>query len=321
MDHVGLLIRLAVELRRLENGAAALVSGPLNSFFADSLALLDSDGGDAVTRLRVGNRFIAEFDQSISNAINQARATAMAQVVEIAAYQSERTAQILSSAAGNVFTADGVSRARLQEILNNDAIEGQTADQWWRRLEAQIRLKAQRVVAESLTNGESVEQIKQRVDDLVVKPAIRQAESLTRTVASNLANAAQFEAAEANPHLTRGYRLLFTLDRRTSLICLAWSEKSRNKIYPYAPESPRPPFHFQCRTIIAPVPIGLEGEEAVEAGDWLKRQSDETQNVILGSRRAELFRKGRLQLEQLIRSDNSIATIPELRGVAGSFQI
>ncbi|HEX8089369.1 MAG TPA: phage minor head protein, partial [Blastocatellia bacterium] len=238
--------------------------------------------------------------------------------LEIAAYQGERTARILSTAAGNVFTADGVSRDRLREILARDAIEGRTADQWWRRLESQVRLKTQRVVAESLSKGEPAEQIRQRLDELVVRPALRQAEALTRTVANNLANAASWETAEASP-LTRFYRIHVTLDRRTSKVCLAIA--AQNKIYQYAPDSPRPPFHFACRSIIEPIPIGRENEKPVEAGDWLKQQSKEVQDEILGPRRAEMFRKGRLQLEDLIRGDNSIAALPELRGVAASFQL
>lgn len=261
------------------------------------------------------------FNAQVGEAIKGAHAKAVEQALEIAGYQSERTARILSRAAGGVFTVDSVSSDRLREILTHDAIEGLTADQWFRRLEAQTRLKAQRLLDEHLTKGTSADEIKQLLNDQVAKPAQRQAEALTRTVTSNLSNAAQWETGEANPHLTRGYRLLFTLDRRTSLICIAWSRKSKDKIYPYAPDSPRSPFHFNCRTIIAPVMIGREHEEPVEASDWLTKQSEKTQDAILGPQRAELFRKGRLRLDELIRSDETISTVPELRGVAATFTL
>ena len=318
MKTLGSLIRLAVELRRLENGAAALVTSPLSRAFTESLSELS---GEETIAPGQALRFLNGFNTQTGEAIRGASASATAQAIEIASYQSERTAKILSTATGNVFTADGVGRDRLREILTHDAIEGRTAEQWWRRLESQTKLKTQRLLDEGLTKRLSADEIKQQINELVVRPAMRQAEALTRTVASNLGTAAQFETAEANPHLTRGYRLLFTFDRRTSLICLAWSRKSKDKIYPYAPDSPRPPMHWNCRTLIQPVLIGREDETQIEAGDWLTKQPEKTQDAILGPKRAEMFRKGRLQLDQLIRSDNSIATLAEVRGVAATFTL
>lgn len=313
---LGPLIRLTVELRRLENGAAALVASPLSRAFAESLSGLS---GDEPLATGQALRFLTGFNDQVGAAVQSAHTKAVEQAVEIADYQAGRTAKILSRATGNVFASDTVSRDRLREILTNDAFEGLTADQWFNRLEAQTKLKTQRILDEYLTKGLNAGEIKQKIDELVVKPAMRQAEALTRTITSNLSVAAQWETGEANPHLTRGHRLLFTLDRRTSLICIAWSRKSKDKLYPYAPDSPRPPFHFNCRTIIAPVLIGRENEQPVEADEWLTNQSEKTQDAILGPQRAEMFRKGRLQLDELIRSDNTIATIPELRGVAASF--
>lgn len=315
---LGPLIRLAVELRRLENGAAVLVASPLSKAFAESLSVLS---GDEPLATGQALPFLRSFNEQVGAAIQTARATVADQAIEIAGYQSERTAKILSRATGNVFASDTVSRDRLREIFTNDAFEGLTADQWFNRLEAQTKVKTQRILDEYLTKGLNAGEIKQKIDELVVRPAMRQTEALTRTITSNMSVAAQWETGEANPHLTRGYRLLFTLDRRTSLICIAWSRKSKDRLYPYAPDSPRPPFHFNCRTIIAPVLIGREHEHTVEADEWLTKQSEKTQDAILGPQRAELFRKGKLQLDELIRSDNTIATIPELRGVAATFTL
>jgi hypothetical protein len=137
---LGLLIRLAVELRRLENGAAALASSPLSRAFTESLSLLS---GEETISTGQARRFLTGFNTQIGDAITSARATATSQAIEIASYQSERTAKILSKAAGNVFTADGIDRDRLREILTHDSIEGRTADQWFRRLEAEIAQREQ----------------------------------------------------------------------------------------------------------------------------------------------------------------------------------
>jgi hypothetical protein len=102
------------------------------------------------------------------------------------------------------------------------------------------------------------------------------------------------------------------------------------KTYAYDdPNRKMPPFHFNCRTTIAPIVdwegLGIEPppefKRAAQGGpvpassrysDWLKGQDIKTQNQILGRGRAQLWREGKLDLSNLVRADGSSITLGEL---------
>jgi hypothetical protein len=316
-DYIGEIIKQAVELRRLENGLASEISKEFDSAFTGPLQILD-DLDNAQTRRAVVMNFQDKFatvTRELYETVNKLQTNSS---ILIAEKQSDRTAKAMLTAFGkNASIPHTLGKQRLREILDNDAIDGLTVDEWHKRNEASLQRRIRIQTNVGLQNNETLSQIKDRVEKFAIAPAKRHAETLARTSAQNLSNAAIWETGEANPQLTRGYRLLVTFDSRTSQICIA--NGARNLVYPYQPSSPRPPFHWLCRTIIKPVIVGREEEKPEDAGEWLKRQDEQTQSEILGARRAELFRKGKLDLADLIRGDNSIKTLPELRGVAATF--
>jgi hypothetical protein len=315
-DNLKFTITQAVRLRRLENAAAHRIG----KLFDENAALLLKPF-DVVDSELIRAQVVIEFELRVLRLapvmFERLRSTAERDALSIALSESEKTAGAMLKAANVETLAKPVSLERLRAIYQGDAIEGFTADQWWRHNERKLRERVRIETREGLAKGESLAEIRARVENNALLRSKRHAEALSRTSANNLSNAAIWETGEANPNLSRGYRLIVTFDRRTSKICIAYGE--RNLIYPYRAGSPRPPFHFLCRTIIQPVIRGHENDKPVDAGRWLKGQSIETQNEILGPRRAELFRKGKIDLSDLIRGDNTIATIPELRGVASIF--
>lgn len=77
-----------------------------------------------------------------------------------------------------------------------------------------------------------------------------------------------------------------------------------------------------CRTILMPAIIGKEHEDIPPDGDkWFASLSQKEQNEILGPERAQLFRRGRIGLVDLVRIDQTIATVAELKGVAAMFAV
>lgn len=300
-DFLKEIIAQAFRLRRLENSAAKETVDDLDGFLQLGL--------DAETVAEIAAYFAAKTTAFYLSLAESAKDRS----IRIAFNESHKTASEMSKAVG-LPLSQPVTVRRLRGIYDGDAIEGLTADEWFAHNSRQLKARVELQSKLSRELNESPDELKQRLEDNVFQKARRDAEALQRTTAANLTNAAIWETGEINPGLTKGYRLIVTFDRRTSQICMAYG--ARNKVYPYAPESPRPPLHFMCRTIIEPVLIGRENEKPIDAEEWLKKQSAETQNEILGERRAELFRRGRIDLSDLIRSDNTLATIPELLGVA-----
>ena len=317
-EYLKKIIKQAVRIRRLENAAAEHITKLLDAEFASLLSSFDAVD-DERTRARIIRTFHDAIDERLPVLFEKLRQTAKRDAVAIAASESEKTAAAMLAASGKKAIANPVSVNRLKEIYETDSIEGHTVDEWFahnqRKLAERIRLETRL----GLERDKSLATTRAHIETDVLARSRRHAEALARTATANISNAAIWESGEANPTHTKGYRLIVTFDRRTSKICMAYGQ--RNLVYPYRAGSPRPPLHFLCRTIIQPVLIGRENEAPQDAGEWLTNQSAETQNEILGPRRADLFRKGRLDLSDLIRGDNSIASIPELRGVGAGFQL
>ena len=117
------------------------------------------------------------------------------------------------------------------------------------------------------------------------------------------------------------------LDGRTTLGCAALD----GKILGFD-EPPFTPRHWNCRSLRVPVlndefqEGGLEGERASIQGPvsakrtysgWLKDQSAEFQDDVLGKTRGDLFRSGEFKLDQFVDlNDGNTITLKEL-GILG----
>lgn len=156
----------------------------------------------------------------------------------------------------------------------------------------------------------------------------RHAEAVVRTAISHTANFAQGMVYEANASVMKGLRWTATLDSRTSEICASRD----GKIYPLD-KGPRPPAHWNCRSVMTPVlkswkELGLDIDEIPASTrasmdgqvpsdmtyqQWLGKQSVERQNEVLGVTKAKLFRDGGLQLDRFVNNRGHVYTLDELR--------
>ncbi len=171
----------------------------------------------------------------------------------------------------------------------------------------------------------------QDISDKVTSVTMRQAKALSRTITNHVASSARGEFYKQNSELFTGYQVVATLDDRTSFTCGALDGQVFDE-----GEFEYPPYHWNCRSTYIPVldkkyDLGSEiggqrpskNEDGVELVDtkttynsWLKQQSPEFQNEVLGTKRAELFRAGMsvdkfvdhnyrpLSLDQLHSTDN-----------------
>ena len=156
-----------------------------------------------------------------------------------------------------------------------------------------------------------------------------QAATIVRTVANHVSVQARDVVMRENKDIFTGYEWVSTLDARTSLICM----NRDGLVYPFAPESPKPPAHFGCRSTIIPVvdprydlasavtgkrpAVGAGGAKQVLATttyeQWLKRQPASFQDTVLGPSRGKLFRNGDLSIGRFVDSQGRTLTLDELR--------
>ena len=178
-------------------------------------------------------------------------------------------------------------------------------------------------IQEGLINGETIEDLKSRLTG-VSSLSKRQARAVSRTVTNHVMTEARNQTFENNKDIIDGFRVIATLDSKTSLICGA----KDNQVYDWS--DPKPPFHYNCRSSITPVikdqynksiegyrpAKGSDGKDKVGAytnyGNWLKRQSAEYQKDVLGKTRYDLFREGKVEIEDFIDSNDNILSIEEL---------
>lgn len=164
-----------------------------------------------------------------------------------------------------------------------------------------------RGIFEGKTNQEILQVVrgtrKNRFNDGIIATTTKNANAIVRTLIAHSATEARMAVGKANSDIVDDkIRIIATLDSRTSSICRAkdW------QIYPFERQY-LPPFHINCRTSWVFVIKGTNidkrasNDGVVQAQsyyEWLKTQSKNFQNEVLGKARAELFRSGGLTTEQ-----------------------
>lgn len=238
-------------------------------------------------------------------------------VVEIARTSPERIYALVSAEPLLLHATTGaITRATMAELVN--------------RFTAKVPRDVLNRVQYGIVTGESVRDIARDVNRLVTTRHRRQAEALVRTLVNHVGDQSRQFAAHANAHLLPVKRWLSTLDRRTTLICY----RLDGELFRIG-EGPRPPIHWNCRSILVPEVheryglSGLVGTRPAKGDDgvlqvrgdtraaaWLRRQSAEFQDDVLGPTRGKLFRSGRYSMDNFVDYSGKIFTLSELREAA-----
>ena len=184
-------------------------------------------------------------------------------------------------------------------------------------------------VQAGIIEGKTTQQIAREVHGMVTSRSRRQAEALVRTVTNHVGNTARAEVFGKNADIITDERWTSTLDGRTSIICASRD----GKVFPVG-QGPYPPAHYNCRSVRVPlvdpklrIP-GLDGasERASMTGPvsaqltydgFLRRQSKEFQNDVLGVERAKMFRSG-MPIDKFVDSSGKTYTLEELKAIDNS---
>lgn len=153
-------------------------------------------------------------------------------------------------------------------------------------------------------------------------------ESIVRTAVSHFSAFSRKRFMEANRSVLKGEQYLSVLDTRTTPRCQSLS----GKVYPVG-EGIYPPQHWNCRSVRVAVTkswreLGFDVDEIPlstqasmdgqvpsnwDFNDWLKRQSLERQEEVLGVTRAKLYRAGDLPVKGYINNKGEYYTLKQLK--------
>jgi SPP1 gp7 family putative phage head morphogenesis protein len=186
--------------------------------------------------------------------------------------------------------AEAATTEKVREVVRQGVVEGQTIDQMVRNL-----------------RGTKAQQFR----DGVLETSRRRAETLVRTAVTHVANVAHQQTWEQHADIVEGLIWTSTLDMRTSSVCQARSEK----VYPLR-SGPRPPAHPNCRSVMRPKVAAIPGIAPFNPPsyqEWLRGQTAEVQDDILGPSRGALFRQGGLAVERFVDHAGKVLSLDALR--------
>ncbi|MFJ7811088.1 minor capsid protein [Pseudomonas asiatica] len=244
-------------------------------------------------------------------------------LVDIAQYEAAFEGRSLAKALliDAVMPADSLIRAAINtQPLQVAGVDGgkllKPFLNGWTRTEADRVTNAIRMgVVQGQTNAEITQAVcgtaAQSFTDGILAVTNRSARAVVQTAVQHVATTARMETLKANAEAVPGYRIVATLDRKTSVQCRSMDGREFEM-----GKGPVPPFHIHCRTTITPITklsalfgqgatraaVGADGGGQVSASlsyyQWLKTQPATFQDAALGPVRGKLFRDGGLTSER-----------------------
>ncbi|MCF0055522.1 minor capsid protein [Dyadobacter sp. CY356] len=223
-------------------------------------------------------------------------------------------------------TLESPSLSQIRAVATSRPFEGRLLKEWFAGIEANDRKRLSDAIKIGITEGETSDQIIRRVmgtrsaqyRDGILEVSRREAAAVVNTAVATTANQASEDLYASNPDIVKGVQWVSTLDSRTSAPCRA----NDGKIFPIG-EGPRPPIHFNCRSKIVPFlgETSIKGTRASVFGPvpsdltysgWLKKQTVDIQNEVLGVKAGKLFRNG-LTIEKFVDKQGRSYTLDELK--------
>ncbi len=222
-----------------------------------------------------------------------------------------------------------LNRDDIKAIITEMPVNGFRLADWLKKQLEDTAGAVERAVREGLRAGDTQGQLAKRLNE-TLDNSVHHAEGLARTAVNQVKNDVKFETFEGMEELTTSYTWIAQLDSRTCPRCRPLDGKS----FRYDnPKAPRPPVHVRCRcTIDSDIDwddLGLEEPtirrkadgaelEVIDADvsyeDWLKKQPKYFQEeVIKNPQKLEWFRRGKISLADMVKSDGSELSISELR--------
>lgn len=301
---------------------------------ADVLRILETMRKDLISKLAQAditnwgrarlNKLLRDSEALIASYYTRAQTLLAPSYNVVAGISAAQTATALAVTAP--------SRAVLESLVSNMLVEGSPMKAWWTKQSADTAFKFASAVRQGIAQTETLNQIFKRVND-ATDLANRNSIALVHTSVMQVMNDANVAVIKQNANVAPTMRWLATLDSHTCLRCaprdgLRWDTLTHKPIghdIPYADA----PLHVGCRCRMIPVTrltdfgVGteLEGQRAstfgpVKAsttfGEFLKRQSPEFQDEVLGKGRAELYRNGKITLRDLVSGKGSPLTLKQL---------
>jgi hypothetical protein len=349
---VDLYIERAIDLLRLEAGTRNKVLALLNDLEGElvaALAKIDPTGVDMVSAQRKRlTKLLGSVRAAIRASYRDASKLMAAEIREIIDQEAVWTGRALNTAIDFEFVTGGLTRKGLETLASDALIQGAASNDWWSRQAAgladrfadQMRLG----VAAGETNAELVARVRGKDGQPGIMDVSRNsAERLVRASVQAAANTGREAMYADNDDLIASLQWHATLDTRTSKWCITRDGHHYSNTPEHFPKDKGPPWlegpgklHWGCRSTSVPVlktwrELGVDADELPDTTrasmdgqvpakqsfeQWLKKQSAERQDTVLGATVADLWRRGKLTFRDLLDQSGRPLTTEQLRAKA-----
>ena len=326
-------IKHSIHLERYKGGVLKQIIGLLNNTEADlieliaaRLASIEGRGFDlSPAETKRLEKLLADITAKRQDVYDVLEQKLSGEMDEFSQYEADFQIRLANSAGVQAsFTMP--SNAQLKAIVTSQPFRGRLLKDWAQGIGTEEVKRVQDAIRIGMTEGQTTDQIIRRIrgtkkakyQDGILEISRRDAEAVTRTAISHVANRARAEVYKANADIVRKVIYIATLDSRTTPYCI----QHDHKVYDVGKE-PVIPAHFRCRScycgffegdergdrasVFGPVPA------ATDYDTFLRKQSKEFQEEVLGVERARLYRSGKELIGKYIDKSGRFYTLKELK--------
>jgi len=307
-------------------------------------------GSRTFLQVQTKNQILANIQATLDDGFADIKTSLERNLFEVAALETELAATVVNEKAGVELVTTSFTAEQLEAAVKFAPLQGTTVAGALSTQARNVQERFQRDIVQGVLAGETNEQIRKNLGNMF-NQTNQQMRALVRTSVQEVANNARIATWEANSNVVKAVQQISTLDDRTTQICIAYS----NKIWTLPEYIPvghdlswngGPPRHWQCRSTTTPIvrsfkELGLDVDEPdegrraakiedpndpssligadVPAGqdfdEFLNNRGKSFQNELLGPRRAELFRAGRISTTDLVDFQGNPLTLDELKAL------
>jgi len=343
----------AMDLLRLEAGTRDKVLvflDELQSEIIGKIAKIDPTGIGSVARQRTRlTKLLKVVQDSIRGTYRDVSTLMGREIREVADIESTWTANAMNVATQAEFVDGGLTRQFLATLVSDVLIQGATSADWWSRQAAGLANSFADQMRLGMALGESNSDLVARVRGKTGVPGLmdvsrNSAERLVRASVHAASNTAREAMYDKNTDLIAALQWSATIDTRTSEWCLA-RDGCQYSPDTHEPIDDAPPWlegpgklHWGCRSTSVPIlkswqDLGIDEADVPETtrasmdgqvpaqttyASWLAKQSAARQDEILGERKAQLYRSGKISVRDLLDQNGRPLTTEQLRAKAAN---
>lgn len=308
------------EVRRILRILKREVLPDLRARLAARLANIKTRGYDSGPATTERVAFLLKDLQSLFKAFSKRlEAATTPRLVRFATASAAKLAADMRAQVGTLVSIATPTEKLMRAALLQRDVGGRLLKEHWQHRAEVLNEKVAQQIRIGLAQSKAPEEIIRSATS-VFPGEQRKLASMVRTAVAHAQNQARQATYEENDDILKGVMWVATLDVSTCPLC----GELDGELFP-VDEGERPPLHEgPCRCTTVPVlrsASALGGERASMDGevpgtlrysDWIANQSEERQDQIFGKGIAELFRQGRIGLDDMVDAGGQRLSLDEI---------